>query len=80
MFTFSFLETIEIRFSGIKRYLSNGYNYFNFFQPFMFVTHLILRRYNEIVLGPVRVFDNLIQILVIMGGFSKMLEFIRIEE
>jgi hypothetical protein len=46
----------------------------------MFVTHLILRRYNEIGLGPVRVFDNLIQILVIMGGFSKMLEFIRIEE
>ena len=80
MFTFSFLETIEIRFSGIKRYLSNGYNYFNFFQPFMFVTHLILRMYNEIGLGPVRVFDNLIQILVIMGGFSKMLEFIRYKE
>lgn len=78
MFTFSFLETIEIRFCGMKRYFSNGYNYFNFFQPLMFVTHLILRRYNEIGLGPVRVFDNLIQILVIMGGFSKMLEFIRI--
>ncbi len=46
----------------------------------MFISHLILKNYVEAELGPFRVFDNLIQIIVVFGGFSKMLEFIRIKE
>lgn len=46
----------------------------------MFVLHLILKNYVEGELGPFRVYDNLIQIIVVFGGFSKMLEFIRIKE
>jgi hypothetical protein len=75
------LEIIEIRFNGLQRYFSNGYNYLDFFQPFVFLIHIIYKVHVKPEgFGTQKVIDNFIQILIILGAFSKMLQFIRYKE
>ncbi len=78
---FGYFEIIEIKFSGFKEYFSSGYNIFDFSQPFIFLIHIIIKVFVQPEgYGTPKVIDNFIQILVILGAFSRMLQFIRYKE
>lgn len=72
---FVVLEYAEMKTNGIYEYFSDGYNVFDFSMPIFYIVHIAIRiDANKIEdFGIYKLFDNLIMIVLILGGTSKIL-------
>ena len=77
-----FLELAEVKSNGIIHYFSDGYNIFDFSMPLFFIAHVFVRIYSGKTedFGSFKLFDNIIQIIIILGGSSKLLQYIKYRE
>ena len=71
-------ELADIKFNGFLDYISDGWNIFDSSQFVAFLMHVYIRLNNpKIVHGMLKLFDNLIQILIILQSSVKILQFLR---
>lgn len=79
---FVILEYAEMKTNGISEYFSDSYNVFDFSMPIFYIVHIAIRiNSNKIEeFGIYKLFDNIIMIILIMGGTSKILQYIRFRE
>jgi len=75
-------EFAEIKQNGIGGYFSDGWNIYDSSQPLWFTIHFIIRlNVNKIEkLGFLKLFDNVIIILIIFTSSTKVLQYIRYKE
>lgn len=68
--------------NGINEYFSDGYNVFDFSMPIFYIIHIAIRIHvNKIEeFGIYKLLDDLIMIVLILGGTSKILQYIRFRE
>ena len=80
--SFLMFEFAEIKQNGIGGYFSDGWNIYDSSQPLWFTIHFIIRLYvNKIEkLGFLKLFDNVIIILIIFTSSTKVLQYIRYKE
>ena len=69
-------------YQSLQIYFSEVYNIFDFAQPILFIVHLILRMlYAKIDgYGWMKLFDNLIEIFIIIGSTMRLFQYIRFKE
>lgn len=76
------LEFPEIYYNSFQNYISEVYNLFDLNLPLLFAIHLVLRAiYGKVTgFGWMQLFDNIVEILIMIGSTLKLLQYIRYKE
>jgi hypothetical protein len=79
---FSVFEYSEIKYNGLSEYIKDSYNLMDASQPIFFFIHVSLRAYFGKIesFGNLKIFDNIVQIILILCSLAKVLQYIRFKE